>query len=560
MTSIHNHGPGSQMNEPSDDLHGGRLEGAALDSRNEELELALAAGRVGFCRIDPHTPDVRANAYFKAEFGWPPDARFDWQELQQRVHREDRERLSTAVSAAMKDGAELALTVRAAWPDGTEQSLALRGRALRSGTGVARCLVITSRNVSAEVLGAAQAVREHALAIAHEQQLRREAEAANRSKDEFLSVISHELRSPLNAILGWIRILSLKRGDDPEVAAIAPRIEQSAKSQLKIVNDLLDLGRLGTGKLTIEPRPVRLAKVVAGAIDLARPAAARKGIDMGTDLAVELGQTRADPDRLQQVVANLLSNAIKFTPFGGRIDVVLRGAQGFSELSISDTGQGIAPELLPHVFDRFRQGDSSITRHAGGLGLGLTLVREIVGLHGGSVAAYSDGVGAGAKFTVRLPTNPPWAGANAAEAALGARGTPRPSSLRGLCILVVDDDLDARTIVAETLRLEGAEVTVTDCAGAAFAHLQAADAHFDIVVSDIGMPEEDGYSLVRRLRALENGRRTLAIAVTGYVSKSDVDAAMSAGFDLHVPKPLDFDTFVPLMRRLAGDAKGPLRG
>ncbi len=339
---------------------------------------------------------------------------------------------------------------------------------------------------------------------------------------------------------------------------IAPRIEQSAKAQLKIVSDLLDLGRIGTGKLRIESRPLRLAALVAEAVDLARPAAARKGIEIVTELDAEIGPTRADPDRLQQVVGNLLSNAIKFTPSGGKVRVGLAVKEGCIELDVLDTGQGIAPELLPHVFDRFRQGDTPSTRNAGGLGLGLTLVREIVSLHGGTVSACSQGKGYGATFTVRLPPAQRWAGANGGNASTVAKrvcGNGSNPSLGGLSILVVDDEADARTLVAETLRLEGADVTVTDSAARAFQHLQAAGAHFDIVVTDIGMPDEDGYSLVRKLRALQKGRQTLAIAVTGYVSKSDVAAAMDAGFDLHIAKPVDFDTFVPMVRRLAAGAK-----
>jgi CheY-like chemotaxis protein len=378
--------------------------------------------------------------------------------------------------------------------------------------------------------------------------LRELAEAANRAKDEFLSVISHELRSPLNAILGWNRILTLKRREDPEVASITPRIEQSAKAQLKMVNDLLDLGRVGTGKLRIESRPTQLARVVNVSVDLARPAAVARGIDLMAELTSGAGQVRGDPDRLQQVVANLLSNAVKFTSTGGHIVVRLRDVDGFAELTVTDTGQGIAPELLPHVFDRFRQGDSSSTRHSGGLGLGLTLVREIVSLHGGTVSASSAGTGAGATFVVRLPLAPAHPAASEVNSpTVGAL----PQSLDGLSILVVDDEMDARTVVAETLRLEGARVTVTDSAGSAFQHLQAVGAHFDILVTDIGMPDEDGYSLVRKLRTLQSGRHMLAIAVTGYASKGDVAAAIQAGFDLHVPKPVDFDTFVPMVRRLA---------
>jgi len=555
MASIHDEHPGSHPHGPPT-APGSDCQG--LSRRCDELELVLAAARVGFCRLDTQTLTPSANAPFKAEFGWAPDAQFTWEQLQQRIHREDREQLRAAVAAAIESGADLALTVRAQWPDGPTQSVALRGRALRSDSGTPDRLLITSRNASAENLATQQERREQAAALDHERRLRQEAEAANRAKDEFLSVISHELRSPLNAILGWNRILLLKRRDDPEVAGIAPRIEQSAKSQLKIVGDLLDLGRIGTGKLRIEPRPLRLAPLVLAAVDLARPAAAKKGIEIVTELAPELGQTRADPDRMQQVVGNLLSNAIKFTPSGGRIGVAVTACPAYNQITVSDTGQGMASELLPHIFDRFRQGDSSSTRNTGGLGLGLTLVREIVSLHGGTVAASSDGLGRGATFTVRLPAAHRWAGTNGGNGSSRGEtlsgGGPMPT-LGGLSILVVDDELDARTIVAETLRLAGAAVTVSDSAARAYQHLQAAGAHFDIVVTDIGMPDEDGYSLVRKLRTLQNGRDTLAIAVTGYVSKSDVEAAMDAGFDLHIAKPVDFDTFVPLVLRLAAGAK-----
>jgi CheY-like chemotaxis protein len=316
-----------------------------------------------------------------------------------------------------------------------------------------------------------------------------------------------------------------------------------------MVNDLLDLARIETGKLRIEARPMQLAKVVVATIDQTRPAAATKGITLHADIQPGAGQLRGDPDRLQQVIANLLSNALKFTANGGKITVGLRTVGGFIELSVEDSGQGIASELLPHVFDRFRQGDSSITRHTGGLGLGLALVREIVTLHGGTVSAHSDGVGYGAKFVVRFPARQPWK--SEPPVAGDARAPAGHTSLGGLSILVVDDEPDARTVVAETLKLEGANVTVTDSARSAYAKLQESGVHFDIIVTDIGMPVEDGYSLVRRLRALQSGRQMLAIAVTGYASTSDVEAAMDAGFDLHVPKPLDFNTFVPMVRRLA---------
>jgi signal transduction histidine kinase/ActR/RegA family two-component response regulator len=548
MTTIHDHDPGSRMRELEGALLRTQLERDALALRKDELESVLAVGRLGFCRLDEGTRALSGNSQFKADFGWPPDAEITWGGLEQRIQSADRQKLASAVEAAFTDATEVDVIVRTRLDGRDRQWITMRGRTVTSGSGAAH-LVLTSRNVSLARRAAVGRQRQQASILEQERKLREAAEAANRAKDEFLSVISHELRSPLNAILGWNRILTLKRREDAEVASITPRIEQSAKAQLKMVNDLLDLGRVGTGKLKVDARPTHLARIVGLALDLARPATVAKGIALSAEVTRAAGQLRGDPDRLQQVVGNLLSNAVKFTSSGGRITVSLRDVDGYSELTVTDTGQGIAPELLPHIFDRFRQGDSSSTRHSGGLGLGLTLVREIVSLHGGTVSASSAGIGAGATFVVKLPATPAWPTQSDKDGK--SDGEILSHSLDGLSILVVDDEMDARTVVAETLRLEGAQVTVTDSAGSAFKHLQAVGAHFDILVTDIGMPEEDGYSLVRKLRSLQVGRHMLAIAVTGYASKGDVAAAIAAGFDLHVPKPVDFDTFVPMVRRLA---------
>jgi PAS domain S-box-containing protein len=522
--------------------------GQCLQARNDELELIIAASRLGYCVLGGQTRSLRANSQFKAEFGWAPDAAIDWEALEERVAAESRAGLAEAARAALTNGVDFDLVVQSVWPDGVTQWVALHGRTVNDGSS-GRKLIVTSRNISSEKRAADSEAAARTSALENERRLRTEAEAANRGKDQFLSVFSHELRSPLNAILGWNRILAVKRPEDAEVAAITPRIEHSARAQLKMVNDLLDLARIETGKLRMEARPMQLAKVVVAALDQTRPSAATRGITLHADIQPGAGPLRGDPDRLQQVVSNLLSNALKFTAAGGEITVGLHNVGGFIELSVEDSGQGIAPELLPHVFDRFRQGDSSITRHTGGLGLGLSLVREIVTLHGGTVSAHSDGVGHGAKFVARFPARQPW---KSEPPVAGDPHSPAGhASLGGLSILVVDDEPDARTVVAETLKLEGANVTVTDSARSAYAKLQENGAHFDIIVTDIGMPMEDGYSLVRRLRALQSGRQMLAIAVTGYASSSDIEAAMDAGFDLHVPKPLDFNTFVPMVRRLA---------
>ena len=550
MTTIHDGDPGSRMLELEGSLLATRFERDALAKCKDELEAVLGAARLGFCRISTPAREIIANSHFKADFGWPPDEPIAWKELLARVLREDRAKFADAVDSAFIQGTEIDLIVRTQVRSTGRQWLSVRGRTANSDDGLVANLLLTSQNVTTARRAAAGRQRERALLLEQERKLREAAESANRAKDEFLAVISHELRSPLNAILGWNRILSLKRHDDTEVASITPRIEHSAKAQLKMVNDLLDLGRVGTGKLTIRPRPMQLGPMVKMAVELARPAATSRGITLFCEVASGAGQVRGDADRLQQVVGNLLSNAVKFTSSGGQVRVSLRDMEGLAELTVTDTGQGIAPELLPHVFDRFRQGDSSSTRHSGGLGLGLTLVHEIVLLHGGTVSASSPGSGAGAAFVVKLPVVSTAALTTSGPAVGDRRASPAPS-LEGLSVLVVDDEMDARTVVAETLRLEGARVTVTDSAGSAFQHLQAAGVHFDILVTDIGMPDEDGYSLVRKLRSLQAGRHMLAIAVTGYASKGDVAAAIRAGFDLHVPKPVDFDTFVPMVRRLA---------
>ena len=552
MTTIPDSDPGSRVQELEGSLLATQFERDVLAKRKDELEAVLAAARLGFCQIIAPAREISANSQFKAEFGWPPDEAMVWQELLSRVLREDRVKFADAVDSAFIQGTEIDLILRTHMRGSQRQWLSIRGRTINSDEGIVTSLLLTSRNVSLARRAAAGRQRERASLLEQERKLREAAEAANRAKDEFLSVISHELRSPLNAILGWNRILAVKRHDDSEVASITPRIEQSAKAQLKMVNDLLDLGRVGTGKLKVEPRATQLGRIVSMAVELARPAATVRGIILSAELTPGAGQIRGDPDRLQQVVSNLLSNALKFTPSGGRISVRLRDVDGSAELTVTDTGQGIAPELLPHVFDRFRQGDSSSTRRSGGLGLGLTLVHELVSLHGGQVSASSAGSGAGATFTVKLPVIPAWpAATDFAVRERQASLTPGLDGLEGLSILVVDDETDARSVVAETFRLEGARVTVSDSAGSAYQQLQAAGAHFDILVSDIGMPDEDGYSLVRKLRSLQAGRRILAIAVTGYASKRDVAAAIAAGFDLHVPKPVDFDTFLPTVRRLA---------
>ncbi len=516
---------------------------------HERHERALAAAGLGAFDWDPGADAFAGSAMLARLLGCDPsNAPRTLNELLARVHADDRGAFEREMRAAAAARRAVRTELRAL--TGAPGARWLRVRAAVFGEPGGERVTGLVEDVTREK----QAEAEHAALVRRERALRAAAEQANRSKDEFLSMFSHELRSPLNAILGWNRILAVKRAGDEEVAAMTARIERSAKTQLKMVNDLLDLGRISTGKLRIDPRPTRLASVVAAALDASRPAAAAKGIALASAIEREGSEVYGDPDRLQQVVWNLLSNALKFTDAGGRVEVTLRTVGSLTTLSVADTGQGIAPELLPHVFDRFRQGDSSTTRHTSGLGLGLALVREIVALHGGTVSAASEGLGRGATFTVCLPS------LRAHGSASDDRRSAHPRSLQralaGLSILVVDDEPDARAVVAETLRLEGARVTVTDSAAAALEALVSGRERYDVVVTDIGMPVEDGYSLVRKLRRAPFGERVVAIALTGYASQGDREAAMQAGFDVHVAKPVDFDDFVPLIARMTQATRG----
>jgi PAS domain S-box-containing protein len=372
--------------------------------------------------------------------------------------------------------------------------------------------------------------RERQALLESEQAARREAEAANRAKDEFLATLSHELRTPLNAIVGWAHLLKTGQLDTGQTARAVEVIDRNAKAQSQIVADVLDVSRIVMGKLRLEVRPVELSTVVEEALETLRPAAAAKEIRLESTVTPG-SRVSGDPDRLQQVVWNLVSNAIKFTPSGGHIRVHLRSVNGHAEVTIEDTGIGIRPEFLPHVFERFRQSDSSSTRAHGGLGLGLALVRHLVELHGGTVAAASGGEGHGARFTVLLPLMVPPDVREAAEAA------PPSIDLQGLKVLVVDDDGEARELVAAALRRAGAQVRTAANASEALADVgQHPPA---VIVSDLEMPGVDGYQLIQRLRALdpEHGGTIPAAALTAHARPDEVRRALDAGFQRHVSKP-----------------------
>jgi signal transduction histidine kinase len=390
-----------------------------------------------------------------------------------------------------------------------------------------------------------------------EQKARASAEVANRIKDDFLAMLSHELRTPLNAIFGWTHLLKRGKLSETDRARGLDIIQRNAEAQRAIIDELLDISRIVTGKLKLEAKPVELGGVIDAAIDAVRPAAVAKNIQIVATIDRNAGLIMGEAVRLQQVVWNLLANAVKFTPPDGRVEVELRAVGPDVEVVIHDTGEGIAPEFLPYIFERFRQADTSAKRIHGGLGLGLSIVNSLVAMHGGSIRAESDGKGKGATFIVTLalvtdavqppePTvvTPGYWQQNGSSAEL------KPDVLSGLKVLTVDDQPDTRELITLALGRYGAEVRTSDSASVALKLIE--DWKPDVVVSDIGLPEMDGYDFMRRLRELEgDGERIPAIAVTGYAGAVEESKALNAGYALHLSKPIELNELAKAIARVS---------
>jgi PAS domain S-box-containing protein len=376
-------------------------------------------------------------------------------------------------------------------------------------------------------------------------QAKRVAEEATRAKDEFLAVVSHELRTPLTAILGWARLLKTGNLDDSSVARALDTIERNAESQSQLIEDLLDFSRIISGKIRLDVGLVELDSLMEAAINVIRPAADAKAIKVQATLDPRAGPVSGDPERLQQVLWNLLSNAIKFTPKGGRVQIRLARINSSVEITVSDTGQGISTEFLPYVFERFRQADNTTTRQHSGLGLGLAITKHIVELHGGTIQAVSPGVGLGASFILKLPVMIVHSAEHFSDAAtvrLPATGVIQPvelARLDGVRVLIVDDEHDTRDLLVTVLTQSGAQVNAIATVAEALEILRLKE--LDLLISDIQMPNEDGYSLIRKVRASEKGqaRKIPAIALTAHARASDRLRALSAGYQLHMAKPVE---------------------
>ncbi|MDQ3211940.1 MAG: ATP-binding protein [Acidobacteriota bacterium] len=411
---------------------------------------------------------------------------------------------------------------------------------------------------NAQLYEAAQkAADERMVLLESERAARTAAERLSEVKDEFLATLSHELRTPLNAILGWAQVLRSSPKDKDDLLKGLETIERNARVQTQLIEDLLDMSRITSGKLRLDIQSVQPAAFIEAAIETVHPAASAKGIMLEAILDPAAGSIQGDPGRLQQVVWNLLANAIKFTPKDGRVQVVLERVNSHIDVIVADTGVGIRPEFLPHLFERFRQGDASTTRAYGGLGLGLSIVKSLVELHGGTIEVKSPGEGRGTTVTVSLPVAVSHRAAAARtgthpEGPKGPAGTKSIAELTGLIVLVVDDQPDARDLVRRILEDCGAEVFAAGTAADGLSLVQARKPH--VMIADVGMPEGDGYDLLRRVRALgaERGGRVPAIALTAFARSEDRTRALRAGFAVHVAKPVNPAELVATVASVAG--------
>ncbi|MFO0985272.1 MAG: ATP-binding protein [Planctomycetota bacterium] len=386
--------------------------------------------------------------------------------------------------------------------------------------------------------------------LERERLAREDSERANRMKDEFLANLSHELRTPLQSMLGWVHILRQGAADAPTAAHALATIERNARAQKQLIEDLLDMSGIISGKLQLDVQRVDLVPIIEAALVTARPAADAKQIRLERVLDPAAGAVLGDPNRLQQVLWNLLSNAIKFTPAKGRVTVVLERAGTQLRMIVSDTGEGIRRDFLPYVFDRFRQADASLTRRHGGLGLGLSIVRHLVELHGGTVEASSAGEGQGATFTLMLPSAP----STAREVLVNGPMRRAASSLERLKILLVDDEPDSRALIQHLLEQHGARVAVAGSGPDALAALERDPP--DVLVSDLAMPHMDGYELIKRVRArpASRGGNTPAASLTAFARAEDRERAMRAGYQAHITKPVDAAELIAVIATLAGQS------
>ncbi|MDZ8183988.1 MAG: PAS domain S-box protein [Nostoc sp. ChiSLP02] len=517
---------------------------AALRESENRLRLALESAELGTWDFNPITEVLRWDEQCKAMFGLPPAAEVTYDIFLAGLHPEDRDRTHEVVLRSFnpESGGEYDIEYRTVGiEDGVERWIAAKGKAFFNSEGVVIRFIGTVLNITQKKLAEAQ--REELLQ--REQAAREAAEQANRIKDDFLAVLSHELRSPLSPILAWTKLLQTRKLSETKTADALAAIERNVKLQTQLIDDLLDIAKILRGKLSLNVTCVNLKFIIQAALDTVRTAAVAKSISLNPVL-LNIGQVSGDSARLQQIVWNLLSNAIKFTPKGGQVDIQLQKVANQAEITVTDTGKGISSDFLPYIFESFRQEDNSITRKYGGLGLGLAIVRQLVEAHGGTIKADSLGEGLGATFTVRLPLLNVEPEINYQQELL-----PQELTLTGVRVLAVDDDPDIRELLKVLFADYGAEVMVVKSAAQVLATIEYFQP--DVLVSDIGMPEVDGYSLIEQIRALPShqGGQVKAIALTAYARSDDRQRALNTGFHQHIAKPIDPEQLVQAVAALA---------
>jgi PAS domain S-box-containing protein len=540
----------------------------ALSLSQERLKLTIDASELGTFYCDLPLDKMLWNDKCKEQFFLPPDAEIDFPLFYSRLHPDDRAPTQAAIEHAMRTHAEYDKEYRILAPEGQQRWLRAIGRFFYDSSGNPTRF----DGITMDISERKRQEQERERLLASERMARGEAERASRMKDEFLATLSHELRTPLNAILGWSQLLGTGTMDPGEAQEAAATIERNARVQAQLIEDLLDMSRITSGKIRLDMQRLDLAAIADAAIGSVHPAAEARQIRLHRAIERTGVMVRGDSARLQQVMWNLLSNAIKFTPVHGQVSLRLRCVDAQAEFTVSDSGQGIDPGFLPHVFDRFRQADASTTRHHGGMGLGLSIVKSLAELHGGSVEAASPGPGRGATFTVLLPLAPlppnlpprpdaPDTSPHAAASPHGPPSAPSPGprprplaacDLSGVRILIVDDEPDSRALLRRLLEDCHASVLTAASAGEAIEILHRERPQ--VLLSDIGMPEQDGYDLIRAVRSWGPGQGgdVPAAAVTAFARDEDRRQAFQAGFQSHIAKPVDPSHLIAAVAHLAG--------
>lgn len=532
-----------------------------LKQSRERLQMAMDAAGIYSWEMNLATGQIQWSSNLEQVLGFslPTDYEATVNDL---VHPDDRELIAQKIQQAINSGEKYASEFRLVNPETNEIVWVCgEGVLVTDATNDQRRFVGITQNITERK----KAEREREELLRREQTARREAEEASRLKDEFLATVSHELRTPLNAIMGWSQMLASGRFNSAEISRAVETIYRNAKSQAQLIEDILDVSRITTGKIRLEPRPVSLSPIIQMAVESLRPAIEAKNIRLRLQLDFEPRIINADPDRLQQVVWNLVSNAIKFTPEKGQVAIRLETDDRQTKIVVTDTGKGISPEFLPFVFERFRQADGSSTRKHGGLGLGLAIVRHIVELHGGAVEAASSGEGAGTTFTVSLPlceaplnkvrefdvSNSPNNETNGSP----FQTTVGYATIENLKVLIVDDEKDTLDLLAAVLNQKGAEVKAKTSVRDALEVVS--EWRPDVIVSDVAMPEEDGYSFIKKLRDLspEQGGATPAIALTAYVGIKERAKVLESGFQMYVPKPVEPSELLAAIANFTSETK-----